>query len=186
MEDHEIVQLYWERNQDAISATSEKYGAYCSSIARNILATQEDAEECVNDTYLNAWNAIPPNRPRLLPAFLGKITRNLAFNRYRRNMAAKRCSGEFNVVLEELKDCVSSSESVEQVFARQELLAAVNDFLASLPKEKRCIFLCRYWYADSTSDIAARFGMKDGAVSMSLNRTRKKLQQFLSERGFEP
>lgn len=111
MEDHQIVQLYWDRNQEAISATSEKYGAYCSSIARNILSNQEDTEECVNDTYLSAWNAMPPHRPSLLPSFLGKITRNLAFNRYRHNMAAKRGSGEFHGILEELKDCVPSAES---------------------------------------------------------------------------
>lgn len=186
MEDHQIVQLYWDRNQEAISATSEKYGAYCTSIARNILANQADTEECVNDTYLNAWNSMPPHRPNLLSAFLGKITRNLAFNRYRHNTAAKRGSGEFHVVLEELKDCVSSAESTEQVFDRQELLAAINAFLATLPKEKRRIFLCRYWYADRTSDIAVRFGLKEGAVSMTLNRMRMKLRQYLSERGFEP
>ena len=116
MDDAHIVQLYWDRNEQAIHATSDKYGNYCTSIAKNILGNQEDAEECVNDTYLNAWNAMPPHRPSILSTFLGKITRNLSFNRYKHNTADKRGSGELPVVLEELSDLVSGNYDVEQAF----------------------------------------------------------------------
>ena len=114
MEDSKIVQLYWSRDEKAIDATADKYGRYCASIARNILGNREDAEECVNDTYLHAWNAMPPHRPGILSTFLGKITRNLSFNRYRYNTADKRGGGETAVVLEELLDIVSDGENPEQ------------------------------------------------------------------------
>lgn len=184
MNDSEIVQLYWERNQTAISATSEKYGHYCNSIARNILGNNEDAEECVNDTYLNAWNSMPPHRPDFLSTFIGKITRNLSFNRYKRQRAEKRGGGEFPLVLDELGS-ISGFHDVEQEIDRQELVEAINVFLNQLPIIKRNIFICRYWYADSISDIAKRFEMTDNNVSVTLTRTRNKLKAYLSERGFE-
>lgn len=185
MDDAMIVQLYWDRDEQAIPATADKYGSYCTSIAKNILDNQEDAEECVNDTYLNAWNSMPPHRPSILSSFLGKITRNLSFNRYKRNTAAKRGGGELTAVLDELADCVSGKDDVEQVFDRQELVKAIDDFLDALPHDKRNIFICRYWYTDSISDIANRHGMKDSTVSMTLNRLRLKLHNYLLERGFE-
>lgn len=185
MEDAKIVQLYWDRDEQAIPATSDKYGRYCTSIAKNILGNKEDAEECVNDTYLNAWNSMPPHRPNMLSTFLGKITRNLSFNRYKHNTAEKRGSGEFSMVLDELSEVVSGQDSVEQEMDYKELVKAINKFLDNLSPEKRRIFICRYWYADSISEIAARSGMKEGTVSMTLNRIRSKLCNYLLERGFE-
>ena len=185
MDDTQIIQLYWDRNDQAIPATAEKYGNYCTSIAKNILGNNEDAEECVNDTYWSAWNAMPPNKPSILSTFLGKITRNLSIKRYNRNTADKRGGGQLTVVLDELADCVSGKDDVEQAFSRQELIRAIDDFLDTLPQNKRSIFICRYWYTDSVSDIARQHGMKDGAVSMTLNRLRAKLRDYLLERGFE-
>lgn len=184
MEDAKIIELYWDRNEQAIPETSAKYGHYCSSIAKNILGNQEDAEECVNDTYLNAWNSMPPHRPGMLATFLGKITRNLSFNRYKYNTAEKRGNGEMSVVLDELAEVVSGREDVEQQLEYKELEIAINDFLRSLPVKKRKIFVCRYWYADSVSEIAAKFGMREGTVSMTLNRLRNRLRTVLEERGF--
>lgn len=185
MDDAKIVQLYWDRNEQAIPATADKYGNYCTSIAKNILGNREDAEECVNDTYLNAWNSIPPNRPGILAAFLGKIVRNLSFNRYKHNAADKRGGGELTVVLDELSDLVSGKDDVEQEVNRKELVNAIDTFLNSLSPEKRSIFISRYWHTDSISEIAERHGMTDGAVSMTLNRLRLKLHNYLLERDFE-
>lgn len=185
MEDREIVELYWERDQNAIKETASKYGGYCRSIARNILGNKEDAEECVNDTYLNAWNAMPPHRPNILSTFLGKITRRLSFDRFRRNHADKRGGGEIAIVLDELAECVSGADNVEQAFARKELIGEINAFLGTLPQEKCSIFLCRYWYAIPVSQIAKRFGMKENNVSVSLNRMRTQLKIYLTERGYD-
>jgi len=185
MDDAKIVQLYFDRNEQAIPATADKYGNYCTSIAKNILGNYEDAEECVNDTYLNAWNAIPPHRPKMLSTFLGKIVRNLAFNRYKHNTADKRGGGEIALVLDELTGCVSGKDDVEQAYLHKELVAVINDFLGMLPARKRNIFVCRYWYTDSITDIAARYNMTYAAVSMELNRLRTKLHHHLIERGYE-
>jgi RNA polymerase sigma-70 factor (ECF subfamily) len=185
MDDAKIVQLYWDRDEQAIPATADKYGSYCTAIAKNMLGSREDAEECVNDTYLNAWNAMPPHRPNILSTFLGKITRNLCINRYKHNTAGKRGNGETAVVLEELLELVSDTDSVEQEIDRQELVKAIDTFLGTLPADKRSIFVRRYWYFDSISTIASRFGMTENHVSVNLNRTRQKLHNYLSERGFE-
>ena len=185
MDDAKIVQLYLDRDEQAIPATAGKYGNYCSSIANNILGNYEDAEECVNDTYLNTWNSIPPHKPQMLSTFLGKIVRNLAFNKYKHNTADKRGGGEIASVLDELASCVSGNENVEQSYEYKELVAAINDFLSTLPTAKRNVFVCRYWYTDSISDIAARFDMTYSAVSMTLNRLRNKLHNYLIERGYE-
>lgn len=162
MKDSDIIQLYWDRNDRAISETSDKYGRYCRSIAKNILENEQDAEECVNDTYLNAWNAMPTHWPEQLSAFLGKLTRNLSFNRYKYNRAEKRGGGEFTLVLDELADCVSGKDNVEQEIDRRELTEAVNAFVAGLPERKRKIFVRRYWYADPVSEIAGVYGMGPG------------------------
>lgn len=185
MDDAKIVQLYWERNERAIPATSEKYGRYCDSIARNILGSREDAEECVNDTYLSAWNSMPPHRPDILSAFLGKLTRNLSIKRYRRNTAGKRGGGEFPLVLDEMAELVSGADSVEQEIDRRELIRAINAFLGALPPDKRGIFVRRYWYFDSVSAIASHRGMTENNVSVTLSRLRSKLRGYLRERGFE-
>lgn len=144
MEDREIVNLYWERNSNAIKETASKYGGYCKAIAKNILGNNEDAEECVNDIYLNTWNSIPPNRPNVLSTYLGKITRNLSFDRFRHRHADKRGGGEIELVLDELGECVSGADSVEQEVEKKELIRAINSFLDTLSQEKCNIFLCRY------------------------------------------
>ena len=185
MDDAKIVQLYWDRDEQAIPATADKYGNYCTSIAKNILGNNEDAEECVNDTYMNAWNSIPPHRPSILSTFLGKIVRNLSFNRYKHNTADKRGGGELPVVLDELSDLISGKDDVEKEIDRKELVKAIDSFLDTLSPEKRSIFISRYWYTDSVSEIAKRHRMNDGAVSMTLNRLRLKLHNYLLERGFE-
>lgn len=185
MDDARIVQLYLDRNEQAIPETAAKYGNYCAAIAGNILGSREDAEECVNDTYLNTWNAIPPHKPKLLFPFLGKIVRNLAFNRYRHNTADKRGGGELPAVLDELADCVSGRDDMEQIYQRKELLAAINNFLAGLPARKRSIFVRRYWYTDSVADLATRYGMTPAAVTMMLRRLRRKLHDDLTARGYD-
>lgn len=185
MDDNGIIRLYWDRNDQAISVTSEKYGRYCRSIAKNILNNDEDAEECVNDTYLNAWNSMPEHWPEQLSTFLGKITRNLSFNKYKHNCAEKRGGGETALVLDELADCVSGTGSVEQVIDRRELVMAINSFVRNLSTEKRNMFVRRYWYADPVSKIAKDCGMLQGSVSKALERTRKQLKAYLTERGFE-
>lgn len=185
MDDSKIVQLYWDRNEQALTATSDKYGNYCISIAKNILGNKEDAEECVNDTYMRAWNSLPPHRPNILSTYLGKITRNLSFNLYKRNTADKRGGGEVPVVLDEIVDLVSDTDDVEKEIDRRELVKAIDDFLGKLPADKRRIFICRYWYFDSISNIASRFGMTNNYVSVLLNRLRLKLHNYLLERGFE-
>ena len=185
MDDAKIVRLYWDRNEQAILATADKYGNYCASIAKNILGNHEDAAECVNDTYLNAWNSMPPHRPSILSTFLGKIVRNLSIKRYKHNTADKRGGGQATVVLDEIAEFVSDADSVEQEIDRKELATAIDRFLDRLPADKRNIFICRYWYFDSISDIANRFRMTENNVSVTLNRLRLKLHNYLLERGFE-
>ena len=185
MDDAQIVQLLLNRDERAIPETAKKYGKYCTSIALHIIGNWEDAEECVNDAYLDAWNSIPPHRPKMLPTFLGKIIRNLSINKYKHNMAEKRGDGELPAVLDELTDCVSENDDVEQVYEYQELVAEINRFLGTLPSEKRSIFVCRYWYSDSISDIASRFKMTYAGVSMTLSRIRTELHNYLTERGYQ-
>lgn len=185
MEDHEIIQLYWDRDEAAIGATDEKYGAYCTAIARNILPSPEDAEECVSDTWLHAWNAMPPQWPNILSAFLGRITRNLSFNRCRFTHAQKRFGGELPLVLEELEECVSSGETPEEALDRRALVEALESFLDTLPPSKRELFVDRYWYARSVGEIAKRRHMTENHVSVTLSRLRGKLRRHLTERGIE-
>lgn len=185
MEDNEIIRLYWDRNEQAVKETSEKYGRYCKTIARNILLSEEDADECLDDTYLKAWNSMPPQRPAHLAAFLGRITRNLSFNRYKRQRAGKRGGGELPLILDELADCVSDVDDVEEMIHRQELIKAVDSFVGGLSERRRRLFVRRYWYADSVAEIAKDAGMLEGTVSKALERTRKQLRAYLTERGFE-
>ncbi len=185
MDDAKIVQLYWDRSEWAIPATADKYGNYCTSIAKNILSSREDAEECVNDTYMNAWSSMPPHRPNVLSTFLGKIVRNLSIKRYKHNTADKRGGCQATVVLDEIAEVVSDTDCVEQEIDRKELVKAIDSFLDRLPTGKRSIFICRYWYFDSISDIANRFEMTESNVSVTLNRLRLKLHNYLLERGFE-
>lgn len=183
MDDVQIIELYWQRDQQAIAASEAKYGAYCRSIAHHILGDAEDEREAVNDTWWQAWQAMPPQRPQILRAFLGRITRNISFNRYKARQADKRGGGQLAAVLEELAECVPGGEDVAAKLELQELTQALNSFVAALPAEKRRIFLCRYWYTESVAEIAARFGMKPGAVSTQLHRLRGQLRAYLQEGG---
>lgn len=185
MEDRDIVSLFWQRDEDAIRETAFKYGGYCTSIAKNILGSNEDVEECVNDTYFNAWNSMPPHRPNILSTYLGKITRHLSFDKFRHKKADKRGGGEISIVLDELAECVSGTECVENEVFRKLLIEEINSFLNTLPKEKCNIFLCRYWYAIPVSEIAKRFRMTENNVSVTLNRVRGKLKIYLTERGYD-
>lgn len=185
MEDNQIISLYWDRDEAAIAETGKKYGSYCRAIARNILHSEEDSEECVNDTYLSAWNTLPPQRPNILSAFLGRITRNLAFDRYSFNHAQKRGGCEISVVLDEIAEIVSDKDDVEQVTEGKELIHAINAFLAELSPKKRKMFVMRYWYTDTVSTIAKQFGIADNACSVRLSRMREQLKKYLNDRGFE-
>lgn len=185
MDDQHIIELYWNRDETAISETAAKYSRYLTGISRQILANQEDAMECVNDTYHDAWNAMPPHRPSILSAFLGKITRRISIDRWRRQQAGKRGGGEITLALEELKDCVSGTGDVELELQRRELARLLNDFLGTLPKTERRIFLCRYWYLDSISSIASHFGFSRSKVTSMLHRTRGKLRARLEKEGYD-
>ena len=185
MEDPRIVQLYWDRDQKAITETATKYGNYCTFIAKNILGNNEDAEECVNDTYMKAWDAMPPHRPNMLSTFLGKITRNLSFNRYKHNSADKRGGGEISVVLDELSECISNGESTEQVAEKRELLRCINWFLDELPETERNMFVCRYWYLEPVQQIADRYGFSLSKTASMLRRTREKLRKQLIKEGLQ-
>jgi len=154
MEDSNIIELYWERNDDAISESAKRYGRYCKKIANNILHSREDADECVNDTWLGAWKAIPPHRPDNLSTFLGKITRNLSYNKFKSMYADKRGGGEIPVVLDELYECIPSSSSVEDEVEMAELETIINQFLHSLPELPCNVFLWRYCFVESISEIA--------------------------------
>lgn len=178
MEDMEIVALYWQRDEAAIRESAAKYGSYCSTIARSILHSPQDTEECVNDTWLRAWNAMPPDRPSRLAAFLGRITRNLAIDRWRRNR--RQNGGQLPLCLEELAGCIGEDSAVEDRVALRELL---DTFLRSLSAQQRRIFLLRYWYILPVSEIAARCGMGESAVKMTLQRTRNKLRHYLEQEG---
>lgn len=179
MENEKIIDLYWARSEDAIYETKRKYGNYAYSIAYNILANNEDSEECVSDTYMAAWKSIPPKRPAILATYLGKITRHFAIDRWRKGNRHKRGGGEIVFALEELDECVPDSHSVEETIEQKRLAIVFNQFLESLPETQRRIFLCRYWYLDSISDIAEYFGFSDSKVTSMLHRTRKKLRLVL-------
>jgi len=183
MEDRQIVQMYFDRNEDAISQTAVKYGKYCYTIAYNILHDFEDSEECVNDTYLEAWHTIPPQRPQKLTAFLGKITRNLSINVYRRYTAEKRGSGEMELALDELGDCVASLGSTNDRVDEMALVDILNSFLTSLSSQHRKIFMRRYWYVSSIKEIAYEYGITESKVKMALLRSRNKLKTVLEKEG---
>ncbi|MCF0122688.1 MAG: sigma-70 family RNA polymerase sigma factor [Ruminiclostridium sp.] len=181
MDDKQIVDLYWERSETAISKTAEKYGRYCHYIAFNVLHNDEDSEECVNDTYLNAWNSMPPHRPSVLKTFLGKLTRNLALNRYKHLTAEKRGSGQLPLIIEELNECLPATENKESIIDNMVLVDVFNRFLSTLSVEQRKIFMRRYWYISPVKEIAADYGMGESKVKMSLLRSRDKLKHLLEE-----
>lgn len=184
MEDKEILSLFLQRSETALSAAIGKYKNYCMKIAINILGTPLDAEECVNDVFLKAWEIIPPNQPQLLSAFLGKLTRNLAINMHKKALSEKRGGGQTAAVFEELSEMISDNTDVHEEQERRELIEEINRFLCSLPETKRNIFICRYWYCDSIAAIAARFELSENNVSVTLNRLRKKLRAHLEKNGY--
>ena len=183
MEDNQIVQLYFDRNEEAISQTAVKYGKYCHTIAYNILRNFEDSEECVNETYWKAWHTIPPKRPQRLAAFLGKITRNLSLDAYRGYTAQKRGGSEMDMALDELGDCVASLGSEDEHFDEKILVDILNAFLASLSTEHRKIFMRRYWYVSTVKEIADEYGITESKVKMSLLRSRDRLRAVLEKEG---
>lgn len=183
MNDEEIIDLFWNRSEKAISETDARYGRYCHSIAFQILGNKEDAEECVSDAYLSAWNAIPPRRPAVLSVFLGRLTRQAAIDRWRTRSREKRGGGEIPLALEELAEVVGDAQSPETAVLEKELAFGVNRFLDGLPPMERGIFLCRYWYLDSVSDIAERTGFSPAKVASLLFRLRGKLKKQLMKEG---
>ena len=186
MEDTAIIDLYWERDERAIEETDRKYGNYCYTVADNILMSREASEECVSDTWLRAWNSMPPQRPGVLRAFLAKITRNLAFDRYRARKAAKRGNGAMEAVLDELAECADPSHSwnAEAAYEAKELGEAINRFAMNLPERERSLFVRRYFFAEDIAVIAKKYRMTENNVTVSLSRIRKKLRKELTEGGF--
>ncbi len=185
MEDRQIVELYWARSEKALAETAVKYGRYCFAIAHNVLDSDADSEECVNDTYMNAWNSMPEERPDRLKAFLGRITRNLSLDKLRKRTADKRGGGRVETALAELRECVPSNDRTERVVDDLAITAALNGFLASLSAEKRRIFMLRYWYFASISEIASRQSVSESKVKTSLMRSRHELKRFLEKEGIE-
>ena len=181
MDDLDIIELYFCRDEKALTETAHKYGNYCYTIAFNVLNSIEDSKETVNDTYLELWNTIPPDRPTFLSAFIGKITRRLAIGRWRKNTAVKRGNGEFEVTLDELSECISDNTNVEKIVEGKLVVSTINEFLKKLPDTERNVFICRYWYADSVKSVAKQFGFSKSKVKSMLMRTRTKLKQKLAE-----
>ena len=184
MEDTKIIDLYFARNEQAVTETANKYGAYCFALANSILPDKLDAEEAVSDTYWKTWNAIPPHRPAVLKLFLAKITRNLGFTRWRSINAQKRGGGEIDLVLEELSECVAATGSAEEVLNGKELAKAVRAFLDTIPLREQDIFLRRYFFVEESASIAKRYGMKQATVLRTLSRTRMKLKKYLAKEGY--
>jgi len=183
MEDSEIVDLYWHRDEAAIVETERKYGALCGRVARNILGGEEDAEECVNDALHQAWNAIPPQRPDRLGVWLGKVTRNLAMNLWNKNRAQKRYRG-MTELLNELEDCVPAPDTVERELEEQELSTAIDSWLRSLGREDRTLFLRRYWYGVELQELAMERGVSANRLAQKMFRLRRSLKNKLEKEGF--
>ena len=184
MTDTEIIELYWQRDEEAIVQTDMRYGPCCFSLAQRIRDCREDSHECVNDTWYRTWRSIPPQRPSYFRAFLAKITRRLALDRLRRSRAQRRGGGELALALEELGECAGSAPSPEDAAISSELSELINCFLGSLNERERGIFLRRYFYVETPEQIAERYGLKRGNVSTILSRTRSKLKSFLESEGY--
>lgn len=184
MEDNQIIDLYWQREERAIRETDHKYGAYCFTIANHILSNSEDSEECVNDTWLRAWNAMPPDRPGRLKLFLAKITRNLSLDKWKYRTAGKRGAGTMEIALEELQSCVAGTVETEDIIVQKELAESINRFLYALPERECNIFLRRYFYLDTVKEIAKRYALKESNVLVILSRSRSKLRTHLEKEGY--
>lgn len=182
MEDNEIIELFFQRSERAIEEVSKKYGGILNKIARNILNNPEDVKECVNDAYLGIWNSIPPNRPKSLITYICKIVRNLSLKKYRYNTAQKR-GGYCDISFDELEECISTTTGGLDECTKEELVRVLEVFLDSLDKKSRIMFMKRYWFADSLSEIAKDFEMRENAVSVKLLRIRKKMKEYLEKEG---
>ena len=182
MNDESIIELFWNRSEQAIAELDKKYGRLCHAISYRVLGDPQDAEECVNDAYLGLWNAIPPAKPDRLSAFACKIVRNVSLKRYERNTAVKRNS-IYNVAMEELEECLAAPDVCGEAAAEQELTALIEAFLQTLSQENRVIFLRRYWFCDPYAEIARRVGLSEKNVSVRLTRIRKTLRHYLQKRG---
>lgn len=185
MNDEEIVKMFWERDEAALNAASDKYGGYCRRIAFNILNNAEDSEECVNEALMRAWESVPPNKPESLAGFLGKITRNLAIGLLRKRKSEKRGGGEYDLILDVLSECVSDGRDISETVEYRELVKAINGFLSELAPLKRSICVMRYSRLEAVSYIAETLDVKESYVLTTLFRTRKKLKTYLKKRGFE-
>ncbi len=183
MQDEKIIELYRNREERAISETAAKYGNYLMKIADNILHNTEDCEESVNDTYLKAWNSIPPHIPAVLSVYLGKITRENSIDIYRKRYRDKRCISEYSVSLNELSECVAGSNDTQAQAEVSFVADAINSFLRSLPSTARNVFLCRYYYMEPIKNIALQSGMSESKVKSILHRTRQKLRKALEKEG---
>ena len=183
MEDKQIVDLYWQRSEMAISETNLKYGRYCHTISYNICGTDEDAEECVNDTWFRAWNLMPDQRPTVLSVFLGRITRSISIDRIKTKNRIKRGGGEVPLVLDELEECIPGGTGPEQALEEKELQAAIGRFVSGLPASEKKIFILRYWYLESIPNISNKLCYSRGKIKSSLFRTRRKLLAYLQEEG---
>lgn len=183
MDDQKLIELYWQRSENAIAETAKKYGNYCYRVAYNILANNEDSEECVNDTYFKVWENIPPTRPNRFSAFIGKIVRRLAINRYEYLTAVKRGGSQVPLALEELRDCIPDHNTPEKLVEDKELVLVINKFFKGLSLDSRKIFLQRYWGLSSIKDISVMYGITESKVKMSLMRTRSKFKDYLEKEG---
>ncbi|MBR1455546.1 MAG: sigma-70 family RNA polymerase sigma factor [Oscillospiraceae bacterium] len=183
MDDAKIVDLYWARSENAVTETASKYGSYCRTIAFNLLANAEDAEECVNDTYMQAWRSMPTNRPTRLAPYLGKMTRWLSLSRLRDRNSLRHGGGEVPLLLDELAEVLDSGRDTQRELETRELNLEIRRLLAGLKKDERDVFLCRYWYAAPVAEIAEKTGFSESKIHSMLHRTRKKLAQQLKEKG---
>jgi len=185
LSDDAIIDMYWERNESAITATDQKYGEYLYAISYNILRDRLDSEECLNDTYLTTWNKIPPSRPKIFQGFLSKITRDISVDRYRKTRAERRIPSELIVSLDELGDCIACPDSIDVTNAVTEISRVLNTYLKNLPERDRFIFVCRYYYADSAAYIGKMLGVSDKTVYRELSRVRNGLRKYLKEEGID-
>lgn len=182
MEDSKIIELFYERSEQAIVELSNKYGSACTKVANNILNNSRDTEECVNDAYLGVWDSIPPQRPNPLLSYVCRIVRNLAIKKYHANTAAKRNS-TYDVALDELENCFPASNSVEDEFNAREVARIIDAFLETLDTENRILFVRRYWHSDSITELAELFHTSSHNISVRLSRTREKLKRHLIKEG---
>lgn len=185
MDDKSIIDLFFRRDEQGIQQAASAYGSYCRAVANSILQNPEDAEEAVADTWLKAWDSIPPNRPTHLRLYLAKITRNIALNTYREQTSKKRGGGQITLALEELGECVSHSDSVDSQINEHLLRDDIQAFLQQISKKDRMVFVRRYFYLEDTPAIAQRYGLKESNVLLILSRTRKKLKQHLIKEGYD-